>query len=104
MQEYRLGEMRSVVIFSCCLLFTLSFALNAQESGGGQPNADAAQTQSTQTPSANPGDDHPPGPQQPAASGASVSAQELANQVNNPAAPVTFIQFRNILDSEFPRV
>ncbi|WP_157467054.1 hypothetical protein [Edaphobacter aggregans] len=25
------------------------------------------------------------------------SAQELANQVNNPAAPVTFVQFRNIL-------
>ena len=102
MREYRLGEMRSVVIFSCCLLFTLSFALNAQESGGGQPNADAVQTQSTQTPSANPGDDHPPGPQQPAASGASVSAQELANQVNNPAAPVTFIQFRNILIPSFP--
>ena len=30
-------------------------------------------------------------------SGASVSPQELANQVNNPAAPVTFIQFRDIL-------
>jgi hypothetical protein len=36
--------------------------------------------------------------QQPVASaGASVSSQELANQVNNPAAPVTFIQFRDIL-------
>lgn len=41
----------------------------------------------------------PPEPQtaQGVPSGASVSAQELANQVNNPAAPVTFIQFRNIL-------
>ena len=29
--------------------------------------------------------------------GAAVSAQELANQVNNPAAPVTLIQFRDIL-------
>jgi hypothetical protein len=32
-----------------------------------------------------------------AKSGANVAAQELANQVNNPAAPVTFIQFRDIL-------
>ena len=36
------------------------------------------------------------------AEGASVSAQELANQVNNPAAPVTFVQFRNILIPSFP--
>jgi len=44
--------------------------------------------------------DAPDTPQAAAAAaqgGASVSAQELANQVNNPAAPVTFIQFRNIL-------
>ena len=40
----------------------------------------------------------PPPPQ----SGASVSAQELANQVNNPAAPVTFVQFRDILIPSFP--
>jgi len=33
----------------------------------------------------------------PVKTGASVSSQELANQVNNPAAPVTFIQFRDIL-------
>ena len=40
----------------------------------------------------------PPGAQE----GASVSAQELANQVNNPAAPVTFVQFRDILIPSFP--
>ena len=42
------------------------------------------------------------GQPQPAATGSSVSAQELANQVNNPAAPVTFVQFRNILIPSFP--
>ena len=35
-------------------------------------------------------------------SGAQVSSQELANQVNNPAAPVTFFQFRDILAPDFP--
>ena len=50
-----------------------------------------------------PGAHQTPGPQKPAAQGgASVSAQELANQVNNPAAPVTFIQFRKILIPSFP--
>jgi hypothetical protein len=34
--------------------------------------------------------------------GANVSGQELANQVNNPAAPVTFIQFREILVPNYP--
>jgi hypothetical protein len=33
----------------------------------------------------------------PAVAGGGVSAQELANQVNNPAAPVTYFQFRNIV-------
>jgi len=32
-----------------------------------------------------------------ARSGANVSAQELANQVNNPAAPLTYIQIRDVL-------
>jgi hypothetical protein len=37
-----------------------------------------------------------------AKSGAAVSAQELANQVNNPAAPVTSIQIRDILLPNLP--
>jgi hypothetical protein len=35
-------------------------------------------------------------------SGAAVSAQELANQVNNPAAPVTSIQIRDMLLPDLP--
>ena len=35
-------------------------------------------------------------------SGTAVSAQELANQVNNPAAPVTSIQIRNMLLPDLP--
>jgi len=31
-----------------------------------------------------------------------LSASELANQINNPAAPVTFVQFRNILFPNIP--
>lgn len=36
------------------------------------------------------------------ATAAKDEAQELANQVNNPAAPVTYIQFRNILVPSVP--
>ena len=94
--------MRSIVIVGFFVLLAGSFGLNAQESGGPRPNADAAQAPATQTPPASPGTDQTPGTQEPAATGASVSAQELANQVNNPAAPVTFVQFRDILIPSVP--
>jgi hypothetical protein len=59
-----------------------------------------AQTPDTQTPSAS-------APQAAPASSkpvkaADIEAQELANQANNPAAPLTLIQFRNILLPSVP--
>jgi hypothetical protein len=42
----------------------------------------------------------PPDTQQ--GQGANTSPQEIANQVNNPAAPVTFIQFRQVLVPKIP--
>ena len=42
-------------------------------------------------------EDQPAASETAAAGQAPVSATDLANQVNNPAAPVTYIQFRNIL-------
>jgi hypothetical protein len=50
--------------------------------------------QGNQTPST--GSSQPPA-QSPPAGGASGPAQELANQISNPAAPLTYIQIRNIL-------
>jgi|SRR5208283_510136 len=89
--------MRSTVIFGCCLLIAGSFGLNAQEPGA-QPSADAAQAPAAQNSPASPGSGQSPATQKPTTTAASApSAQELANQVNNPAAPVTFIQFRDIL-------
>ena len=93
--------MRRAISSGLCLLFAASLGLNAQETGSSQRNADAAQTSATQSPPTSLGTETAV-TQQPAATGASVSAQELANQVNNPAAPVTFIQFRNILIPSFP--
>ena len=40
-----------------------------------------------------------PAPQQPPPP---LSASELANQINNPAAPVTFVQFRNLMLPNVP--
>ena len=60
--------------------------------------------QATQKPPTSPTTDQSPATQKPAAksTAAAPSAQDLANQVNNPAAPVTFIQFRNILVPAVP--
>jgi hypothetical protein len=44
----------------------------------------------------------PPPPDQPGDKGPSTSPQSIANQVNNPAAPVTLIQFREVLVPAFP--
>ena len=74
----------SVILLPC----VLASAQDAADGGQAQPSEAATQTSGQL----------PPGTQE----GASVSAQELANQVNNPAAPVTFIQFRNILLPSYP--
>jgi hypothetical protein len=65
------------------VLVVWSFELAAQETTGAQTGADSGQTPATQKTAIT--------------TAASPSAQDLANQVNNPAAPVTFIQFRDIL-------
>lgn len=84
------------------LLFGLLLsAMSGRSAAAASSVSDSAEsgTQATQNPPPNSGADQAPAPQEPAAktTGASPSAQDLANQVNNPAAPVTFIQFRDIL-------
>jgi len=78
-----------VFILVCCFLWVGSFVLSAQESAATQTGEDNGQAQASQ-PSAG------------KTTTASPSAQDLANQVNNPAAPVTFIQFRDILVPAVP--
>lgn len=71
----------------------LTAALPAQQTpAGSQPTSSTSQTTSASP------DAPAPDSQTPAASsGAKISAQELANQVNNPSAPLTYIQSRDIL-------
>jgi hypothetical protein len=57
--------------------------------------AAAAMAQTTTTPSTPPAPDGQA--QAPPAGGTSAPAQQLANQVNNPAAPLTYIQIRDVL-------
>ena len=94
--------MRSTIQLGCCLLLAGSLGLYAQESGGTQPSGDADQAPATQNLPPSPGTAQTAAAQKPAAKAAGPSAQDLANQVNNPAAPVTFIQFRNILAPGVP--
>ncbi len=75
--------MRRTGIYGFILLAAWSFGLNAQESAGTLTGADNGQASRTQKTTAT--------------TALAPSAQDLANQVNNPAAPVTLIQFRNIL-------
>ena len=93
--------MRKIIILSFCIWVAGSSGLNAQDYGNAQPDAETAHAPAVQPP-ANPASAQTPAPQTTAATGAPPSAQELANQVNNPAAPVTFIQFRDILIPSFP--
>lgn len=83
--------MRSIVIFVFCLLFSCSFGLNAQESSGPQPEADSAQVPTAQNSAA------PQTPTPAPVGGGGVAARDIANEANNPAAPLSLIQFRNIL-------
>jgi len=82
--------MRSTIILVFCLTLAGSFS-NAQDSGGTQADASPAQAPATQNPTTpqNP----PPAP----VGGGGVGARDLANEANNPAAPLSLIQFRNIL-------
>jgi hypothetical protein len=83
---------RLLALFGALALMHLSAPLFAQEAGPASqspPNVSTAESaQSSQA-----GQKQQTVPQ----GGASVSPQDLSNQVNNPAAPVTFIQFRDIL-------
>jgi hypothetical protein len=86
---------------AAAVLLALSLSLPAQDASVG------AQTGSPNTPdlAAPAGGGQGQAEQSPAPavkSGPAVSAQELANQVNNPAAPVTSIQIRNILLPDLP--
>ncbi len=94
--------MRRTILLGCCLLLAGSLGLYAQESGGTQPSGDADQAPATQNLPPSPGTAQTTAAQNPATKAAGPSAQDLANQVNNPAAPVTFIQFRNILAPSVP--
>ena len=86
------------MLFGFCLLCAGSLGLSAQESGDDQASSNAPTAQNGQTsngvgqPSSTP-QTAPPVP----AAGEGVAAREIANQVNNPAAPLSLIQFRNIL-------
>src|SRR5271167_1140632 len=82
------AEMRSTIQLGCCLLLASSLGLNAQESGGTQPSGDADQAPATQNLPPIPGTAQTAAAQNPATKAAGPSAQDLANQVNNPAAPV----------------
>ena len=73
----------------------------AQAPANPSTTSDDPQSAGTQNPPASPGAGQTTATQKPAAK-AAPSAQELANQVNNPAAPVTFIQFRDILAPNVP--
>ena len=87
-------------LFSALIVASLAlgpFSSNRKTQVAGQDNTQApatktlpAENDTGQTPA---WADPPP----PAKSGADVSAQELANQIDDPAAPVTSIQFRDIL-------
>ena len=88
------GPNAHIVIVGFFVLLAGSFGL-AQESAG-------AQAQATQDPAAGDGTGQTPAGQKTASASAKPSAQELANQVNNPAAPVTFVQFRDILIPSVP--
>ena len=65
-------------------LCTIGLLLLATAVVGAQSPASSPQAPAAQKP--------PPGAQ-----GGAPDARELANQVNNPAAPVTLLQFRNVL-------
>ena len=83
------------IVLVLALLFVAPLELFAQASGGSQnevpvtAEGDAKQASATQ---------NPPIPR----SGADISAEELANQVNNPAAPLTLLQFRDVLLPSVP--
>lgn len=82
-------EMRSTIVLALCLFFSGATDLRAQ--GPTEKRADATQAPATQDPAA----------KQPSPTGSAGSvaatAREIANQANNPAAPLSQIQFRNIL-------
>jgi len=83
---------RVVLVVFCTWLALSCFAkmIWAQDTPAQNPPADNGQSAPKPTvPSA-------------AKSGADVSAQELANQVNNPAAPLTYIQLRDVLLPSVP--
>ena len=81
---------RNMVLFLSVIFLPVILASAQDKDSAGEAKSPEAATQISSQP--------PPGTPE----GASVSAQELANQVNNPAAPVTFIQFRNILLPSYP--
>ena len=80
--------MRRTAICTLVVLVAWSFGLASEEITGAQSGADNSHASTAQKTTA--------------ATATSPSAQDLANQVNNPAAPVTFIQFRNILVPAVP--
>jgi hypothetical protein len=93
-------------VMACILVILTPLGLKSQSSGEGQKiPVDDKQPVATHD---SPNDGRPVQPELPqnppvaAKSGAGVSSQELANQVNNPAAPVTFIQFRDVLVPDVP--
>jgi len=86
------GSRARCAVIVLCMAFVCSVDLSWCQASSAQESskdAGASHTSATSNASAAP-------------SGADVSAQELSNQVNNPAAPVTFIQFRNILLPSVP--